>query len=166
MKFNTSTNATLALSMIAFVLSISPHRAQTLMPRKASVIGSCAVEITSLKPGDKVGPSVTVKGVGDIPANGYLWILARKKSLGNQWWPQAGGPVEIDEHHSWEAEVFFGRPSDVGSIFEVAAVVVTRQTNEELVNWFATAKALDYPPVAFPNSAGCQVVTVKVEKSR
>jgi len=123
---------------------------------------TCAVEITSLKAGDKVGQSVTVRGTATIPADGYLWIFARKSSLGNQWWPQAGGPVEI-ANGEWEAEVFFGRAEDVGSNFDVAAVVVNAQTSAALTKWFATAKALDYPPVSFPDAnSSCSIVKVKV----
>jgi hypothetical protein len=124
--------------------------------------GMCAVEIISLKPGDKVGQSVTVRGKATIPPDGYLWILAHKSSLGNQWWPQAGGPVEIT-NGEWEAEVFFGRAEDVGSNFDVAAVVVNAQTSAALTKWFATAKALDYPPVSFPDAtSSCSIVKVKV----
>jgi len=107
---------------------------------------------------------MTVKGTAMIPAEGFLWVLAKKKGMGSQWWPQAGGPVEIESGH-WEAVVYFGRPDDVGSTFEIATVVVNRQTNEDLVKWFATAKALDYPPIPFPNNVGCPIETVKVEKS-
>lgn len=123
----------------------------------------CSIEITSLKAGDKVGRSVTVRGKASLPAEGNLWLLSRKRSMGNQWWPQAG-PVEITDGE-WEAEVFFGRPEDIGSNFDVAAVVVSSQTSATFIKWFSTAKALDYPPVPFPDShSPCSVVTVKVVK--
>ena len=123
----------------------------------------CSIEITSLKDGDKVGRSVTVKGKASIPAAGNLWLLSRKRAMANQWWPQAG-PVEIT-NGEWEAEVFFGRPEDIGSNFDVAAVVVNSQTSATFIKWFSTAKELDYPPVPFPNThSSCSVVTVKVVK--
>jgi hypothetical protein len=127
----------------------------------------CAVEITSIKDGDKVGPSVTVRGKGKIPTDGNLWILVRKRAMGNQWWPQAGGPVEIDKNEEWEAEVFFGRSEDVASNFDVVGIVVSHQTSAEFIKWFSTAKALDYPPVPFPDvNSFCQVVRIKVTRVR
>lgn len=165
MKNAQNVGATVVLSLIALALPVFPHPSEKAQPQPGpSLPHACAVEILSPKPGDKVGQSTTVKGTANISTDGFLWILARKKGMGNQWWPQAGGAVEIDESHLWEAVVFLGRPEDIGSTFEVAAVVVSRQTNEELVNWFATAKALDYPPRPFPNSIGCEVMTIKVEK--
>lgn len=123
----------------------------------------CSIEITSLKEGDKVGRSVTIRGKASIPASGSLWLLSRKRSMGNQWWPQAG-PIEIT-NGEWEAEVFFGRPDDIGSNFDVAAVVVNSQTSATFTKWFSTAKELDYPPEPFPNTnSSCSVVTVKVVK--
>jgi hypothetical protein len=129
---------------------------------------ACTVTITSIKEGDQVGASATIKGTARHPVDGNLWILARKTSMGNQWWPQAGGAVEIGPRNGeWEAEVFFGRPSDIGSNFDVAAVVVNRQTSTELTKWFSTAKELDYPPIRFPDSlSGCPVVRVRVTKAR
>jgi hypothetical protein len=125
--------------------------------------GACSIVITSLMAGDKVGASVTLKGKASIPPDGNLWILSHKSSIGNQWWPQAG-PLEILDGE-WKTEVFFGRPADVGSDFDVAAVVVNAQTSGALVKWFATAKALDYPPVPFPDgNSSCPVVKVKVVK--
>lgn len=167
MRNASNLRSTLVLSLVALVLpAFEPPAQNTQAQIQAPSSNVCSVEISSPNPGDKVGPSTTVKGLAQIPADGYSWILSRKKSMGNQWWPQAGGPVEIDESRHWEAEVFFGRPIDIGSTFEIAAVVVTRQTSQEMVNWFATAKALDYPPIPFPNSSGCRVVIIKVEKSR
>ena len=129
---------------------------------------ACTVNITSIKEGDQVGASATIKGTATHPVDGYLWIMARKTSMGNQWWPQAGGAVETGQRNGdWEAEVFFGRSSDVGSNFDVAAVVVNRQTSTELTKWFSTAKELDYPPIRFPDAiSGCPVVLVRVTKAR
>ena len=157
------TTAWFVLLFLALTCLSLPAGAQSV----GAPSGACSAEISSLSDGDKVGPSVTVRGVAALPADGYLWLLARKKSMGNQWWPQAGGAVETDDKGRWEAEVFFGKPADVGSTFEVAAVVVNRQTDQRLINWFATAKELEYPPITFPNAVtGCRVVTVKVVKDR
>jgi|ERR1043166_144093 hypothetical protein len=151
------------IPLLLFAPVVKPQNEDSSDEPKAGV---CSVKITSPEEGSKVGSSVRVRGTGIIPAGGYLWILVRKKSLGDQWWPQGGGAVEIDETHRWEAEAFFGIPGDVGSTFEVAAVVVNRQTNEYLVKWFSTAKDLDYPPVSFPTPISfCSVISIKVVKT-
>ena len=127
---------------------------------------TCVVKITSHKEGDKVGASAPVRGTATIPLDGYLWIVARKSSMNNQWWPQAGGAIKPDDTTGeWEAEVFFGQPRDVESNFDVVAVVVNLQTNKDLAKWASTAEQNGYPPVRFPNAiSGCPIVQVRVMK--
>ena len=153
------------ITIIAVLLPGVPQaRPESSAQKQTPSVSDCSLKILLPQPGDKVGQSMTVKGTAKIPEDGFLWVLAKKKSMGDLWWPQPGGPIGI-ENGEWEAEVFFGRPSDVGSTFEIAAVVVTSQTNQALRKWFSTAQQLDYPPIQFPNSYQCPVVTVKVEKS-
>ncbi|HEY3579783.1 MAG TPA: hypothetical protein VGK82_04540 [Pyrinomonadaceae bacterium] len=161
MKYNNIIAAMTLMAVLITFTCFSPLvRAQTGTAPQAR----CSVEINSLKDGDKVGESVTVRGNATIPADGNLWLLAHKSSMGNQWWPQAG-PIEI-KNGEWQAEVFFGRSRDVGSNFEVAAVVVNHETNTALTKWFSTARTSDYPPVVFPDAnSSCSVVKVTVVKT-
>jgi hypothetical protein len=126
----------------------------------------CVVKIISHKEGDKVGENGTVRGTASVPLDGYLWIMARKSSIGNQWWPQAGGAVKPDDTTGeWEAEVFFGEPRDVESNFDVVAVVVNQQTNKDLAKWFSSEQPNRNRPVRFPDSiSGCPIVRVRVTK--
>ena len=125
----------------------------------------CEAQITSLKQGDKVGPSATVRGSANIPVDGYLWLFARKTSMGNQWWPQAGGAIKPEgPNNEWEAEVFFGIPADIQSNFDVVAVVVNQQTDKGLTKWFSTAHQTRQP-VRFPDAiSGCPIARVRVTK--
>ena len=161
MKFN-QTRITLNLMtclLATFVLFAANTQAQS------TSVTPCEAKITSLKPGDKVGASATVRGTSNIPVDGYLWIFARKTSMGNQWWPQAGGAVKPEDPASeWEAEVFFGIPADIQSNFDVVAVVVNQQTDKDLTKWFSTAPAARQP-VRFPDAiSGCPIVRVRVTK--
>jgi hypothetical protein len=152
----------LSVFLVVFTCLTPIAKAQEGSVKKSN----CSIEITSLKEGDKVGQSVTIRGKATIPAGGNFWILVRKRSMQNQWWPQAG-PIELDRTGEWEAEAFFGRPEDVGSNFEVAAVVVSHETSATLIKWFSTAKAHDYPPMPFPDTnSACSIVTIKVMKVR
>jgi hypothetical protein len=150
-----------------FLLATLVLFAANAQAQNNSVAAPCVTKITSHKDGDKVGDSATVRGEADVPVEGYLWLVARKSSMGNQWWPQGGGPVKPNETtRKWEAEVFFGEPRDVESNFDVVAVVVSQQTNKDLAKWFSTAQQNNrYPPVRFPDSiSGCPIVHVRVTK--
>jgi hypothetical protein len=122
----------------------------------------CAVDITAPKPGGKVRGDALVSGTAKIPADTYLWILAHKKGL-RGWWPQGGGEADVKEG-KWEVLVVFGKPGEIGT-FEIAAVVVDKQTNEDLKRWVEDAPRKSYPPINFPNPVeGCSVKTVPVDK--
>ena len=146
----------------AFVLFTANAQAQSVSATP------CEVKITSIKEGEHVGPSATIGGTATLPLEGYLWLFARKTSMGNQWWPQAGGAIVPDGKTSaWKAEVFFGVPSDIGSNFDVSAVVVNQQTDKDLTQWFSTAQQRGYPPVRFPDSiSSCRIVSVTVTKAK
>jgi hypothetical protein len=78
--------------------------------------------ISTPQEGDIVHRETLVKGIAEI----YLWILIRRK--GQKWYPQGMANV-IDGR--WEINVAFGSKGAPG-VFELAAVVVDKQTSEEL----------------------------------
>jgi len=127
-------------------------------------IPECSVEIVSPKAGAKVRRDSLVSGSAKIPTNGYLWVLAHKKGV-KQWWPQGGGEVEIQDG-KWDVLVKFGKEGaqEVG-VFEIAAVVVDKQTNEDLKRWVEDAPKNGYLPTSFPNAfQGCPIVRLSVDK--
>jgi hypothetical protein len=161
MKFN---QTKITVNLITCLLGMLVLFAANTQAQSTGVT-PCEAKITSLKQGDKVGPSATVRGTANVPLDGYLWLFARKTSMGNQWWPQAGGAVNPDDTTSeWEAEVFFGIPADIQSNFDVVAVVVNQQTDRDLTKWFSTAHQTRQP-VRFPDAiSGCPIVRVRVTK--
>ncbi|MGB7922878.1 MAG: hypothetical protein WCF57_06510 [Pyrinomonadaceae bacterium] len=146
--------ATLFCMMIALTLPVAS-------PCQASA-QTCSVKIISPSPGGNVRRDALVRGTAKIPANGYLWLLAHKRGF-KQWWPQGGGEADINGGE-WEVLVIFGKAKEIGA-FEIAAVVVDSQTNEDLKRWVADAPSRDYPSIDFPNSlAGCSIEKITVDK--
>jgi len=125
----------------------------------------CQVTITAPIEGERVGPNGTARGTAALPSQAHFWILAHVKDF-NGWWPQGGGPVNIKEGR-WSVLVTYGRPPDVGRQFEVAAAVVSEQTDSELRRWVVEAPDKDYPPTDFPNTVeSCVPVRVTVERTK
>ena len=127
-------------------------------------VQECSVEIVSPKAGVKVRRDALVSGTAQLPANGYLWVLAHKKGL-KQWWPQGEGEVEIQDG-KWDVLVKFGKEgANENGIFEIAAVVVDKQGNEDLKRWVEDAPKNGYLPTNFPNPLqNCPIARVSVDK--
>ena len=126
---------------------------------------NCMVEIVAPHPGDHVSETGQVSGTATIPSEDYLWVLAHKAGL-NGWWPQGGGSRDISEG-KWQATVFYGQPRDVGSNFEIVAVVVDDNNNTKLQQWVKDAPNSGYPPTEFPNTVtGCSTPKVIVAKTQ
>ena len=88
----------------------------------------CPVHILSPHNGAIVAESGTVEGSAVLPADSYLWVLARRKDF-DGWWPQGGGNVTLDQGR-WSVPVRYGEPHDAGYDFEIAAIVVGPATHE------------------------------------
>jgi hypothetical protein len=126
-------------------------------------IQECNVVITSPKPDEKVQSDALVKGTAQIPKGSFLWVLARKEGL-TGWWPQGGGPAEIEDG-KWKVLVKFGVPNEYGT-FEIATAVVDAQRNEDLKKWVEEAPP-NYFPTKFPSLVeGCMMKKVVVDKVR
>jgi hypothetical protein len=123
----------------------------------------CSVSISDPRPGAQVhAPDILVHGESTKPAEGHLWVLAHRRGL-KGWWPQGGGETDVADGQ-WEVLVTLGKPSELGS-FEIVAVVVNKQSNEELNRWVEEAPKLGYPPTGFPTPVeGCAFKKVAVDK--
>lgn len=125
----------------------------------------CEISITAPDKGAKVGATGTVEGKAKVPPKGHLWVLSHRRGLAD-WWPQGGAEAVVADDGSWEVTVYYGQARDVGSSFEVAAVVVGDTDNGQLKKWVAEAPDKGYPGRGFPNAyEGCLVKKVAVQKT-
>ena len=110
---------------------------------------AASVEITAPPRGARVTDTGLVEGSATIPADSYLWVLARRKDF-KGWWPQGMGAALV-EGNRWRVPVAYGEPQDRGSDFELAALVVRRATHELWTDWAARVKETgSFPPVQLP----------------
>jgi len=124
----------------------------------------CNVAITTPEPGANVGETGNADGTAVVPPKGFLWILSHKVGV-TGWWPQGGGPADVRDG-KWEVTIFFGQVRDIGSKFEIAAVVVEENDDNKLKKWVHDAPNNGYTPTDFPNSfGGCPVSRVVVIKN-
>jgi hypothetical protein len=108
-----------------------------------------AVEILTPPSGAAVAAAGPMEGSADIPADSFLWVLARRKDF-DGWWPQGTGAVSVDCNR-WSADVTYGGPQDQGYDFELAALVVQQSTHELWTDWVAQVKETGlFPPVQLP----------------
>jgi hypothetical protein len=105
--------------------------------------------------GIEVRKGMTVQGTASIPSKYHLWILARRSDFEGVWWPQ--GEAKIDPiSKEWKASVTFGEAQDVGSDFEIAAIVVDEQGHLKMRDYRTQAmkdgrwNPIEVPPSVVP----------------
>lgn len=113
---------------------------------------SCKIEILSPDEKEQVTESASVKGTVQKPAeNNHLWLLAHRKGLA-LWWPQPTGDI-VTKDGKWSASVYYETPSDIGSQFEIMAIIVNDEVNAQLRRWLDKSNAAgNYPPILLPQS--------------
>ena len=127
---------------------------------------ACTLAIVSPEQGSQVGAMGTVSGTAKIPGDGHVWALVHVKGLAG-WWPQGGGEAEL-VNGEWSVRAFYGGNQDVGSPFEIAAVVVAASVNQDL-NMYVQKATTDgnWPPIKFPDVLqGCPIARVTVTKAK
>ncbi len=102
--------------------------------------------------GVEVRKGMTVKGTAVIPSRYHLWVLARRSDFEGVWWPQ--GEAKVDPiSKEWKASVIFGEGQDIGSDFEIAAIVVDEQGHIKLRDYRTQAmKDNVWNPIEVPLS--------------
>lgn len=135
--------------------------ASTLFPAGAlaqtAKSSPCDVTVTAPSTGAKAGSDVLVSGRATVPPGSALWAFAHRKGLAI-WWPQGGGPAEVDRGE-YSVLVTLGGPQDVGAEFEILVEVVDGAESAKLDAWFKRADATgNYPGMGLPTFvAGCGV---------
>jgi hypothetical protein len=154
---------------------ISPHFAFGLavLAFAATLHGSaqtCTSAISFPKTGEKVREQEDVKGTASIPADTYLWVLARRDDQPKTFfWPQ--GSVKASdmqgEPPTWDVSITFGVDRDKGKRFRVVVIIVDAATHARLTRWMEEAPAKNYAPwQGLPTTVkGCTLTDVVVEKS-
>ena len=129
------------------------ERGVARIERRASRgLSQAPVEILAPESGATVTGGGLVEGSAEIPADSFLWVLARRKDF-HGWWPQGAGAVPVDRNR-WKVSVTYGGPQDKGVDFELAALVVRRSTHELWTDWAARATETGlFPPVQLPPAA-------------
>jgi hypothetical protein len=108
-----------------------------------------AVEILTPQKGAIVAGAGLVEGSAVLPADSFLWVLARRRDF-DGWWPQGRGAVPVDQNR-WSVSVTYGGPQDNGAEFELAALVVRQSTHEFWTDWVAQVEETGrFPPVQLP----------------
>jgi hypothetical protein len=127
---------------------------------------NCEVKITSPADGSQVSGNALVSGTASILARGHLWIVVHKIGF-NGFYPQGNGAAQIIGKE-WDVLVYFGEKGDYGK-FEVLALVVDDQANQDLENWVRNAPKTNppYQPIALPSVIdGCPIAKLKVNKTK
>jgi hypothetical protein len=110
--------------------------------RQVRCLGQCGyrVLVNIQEPGTEaaVGATGVVTGTASVPRGGNLWVLARRVDMPG-WWPQGGGPVQVKDG-AWQTGIRYGEAVDVGSTFEIAALIVGSATHAEWMGWYRRAK--------------------------
>ena len=113
--------------------------------------------------GLKVGKETLVKGTANVPGGNYLWVLVhRTKGFKRVWWPQ--NEAEIDPiKKTWDVNVVFGGPQDIGYEFEIAAIVVKEPEHLKLQAYRDKAMSSGHwPPIPMPQTVTApKIRTVK-----
>jgi hypothetical protein len=141
-----------------------PVRENAKASRAPEEVTPCRVAISDPRPGAQVhAREILVHGEARRPDRGYLWVLARHGGL-RGWWPQGGGEADVSDDGQWKVLVTLGNPRELGT-FEIVAVIVNEQSNEELKRWVVEAPHAGYPPTGFPTPVeGCAFRILAVEK--
>jgi Methyltransferase domain len=109
----------------------------------------CPVEILNPTRKSVVEAGGTVQGTAVLPADTYLWVLARRRDF-DGWWPQGSGAAMVRDKR-WSVNVTYGGPQDAGRDFEIAALAVGPATHQLWTDWVARVNETGlYPPVQLP----------------
>ena len=126
--------------------------------------GSCCAEnkvsIVSPQNSEEVKSYVVVKGTVQITDNSFVWVLAHRKDLTNEWWPQDEPKISGGQ---WTAFVNIGIKKDIGHDFEIAVATFGQEVKKTIDEYFEVGEKFDrWPPMPFPSTtSNVDIITVK-----
>ena len=114
------------------------------------------VSIVSPQDRDTVKSYVIVTGTVQITDDSFVWVLAHRKDLKKQWWPQDKPKVSDGQ---WKAVVNIGAEIDIGKDFEIAVATFGEEVKKTIDEYFEIGKDFNrFLPIPFPNATsnvGC-----------
>ncbi|HEV3037437.1 MAG TPA: hypothetical protein VHA33_06595 [Candidatus Angelobacter sp.] len=128
----------------------------------------CRVKVAAPLPGATADNEVMVEGTAHLPAGGFLWVFIGLRGQAG-YWPQGGGPAQLDNEGKWEVLARLGTADDKGRAFVIVPVIVDSTTHEMLQRYVnESSKTHDFQP--FPKLPGvvqgCPIVPVNVTRNR
>ena len=133
------------------------------------VNAECLVTVRSPAQGATVDWEVLVEGTAKLPAGSFLWVFIGPRGQ-NDWWPQGGGPAELNPDGAWEVLARLGdRQEDAGKSYAIVPVVVDRTTHGLLQTYIRRGRDTGQWPSfsALPGVVGgCPLVKVNVRRAQ
>lgn len=144
-------------------ISIKLVRANASDSLLAAIERHYCAELTITSPTDSSehGEMVRVRGNSRIISGKFLWVLAHRTDLGNEWWPQVSA-IKPDSRGNWSRDTRIGEKQDIGSYFEIKAIWVDSLAHRELngrIDIYRTEQR--YPGIALPEGSPSTSVIVK-----
>jgi hypothetical protein len=115
-------------------------------------IDKISVKIKSPAHKSRAGQKVSVKGIAYMPGGLHLWVIARHKDFKPLWWPQREAEVDPTTGE-WDSLAFLGGPQDIGSEFDIGAIVVNEESHAKLRDyWLKAMRNGDWQPIEIPET--------------
>jgi|GEM_PF-5147965 len=80
-----------------------------------------------------------------------LWIAVRPLNSGDNWWPQSGGPLLVEDNHFNGIAHLGGTSNDT---FEIAVLMVNKTISDDFAKWEKISKLTNYWPPITKKSKG------------
>ncbi len=127
--------------------------------------GKISVAITHPASQSRVGQKVVLRGQARLPGGLHLWIVARHIDFKPLWYPQR--EAEVNPATGWWASLaYLGDHRDIGSQFDIGAIVVNGEAHAQLHDyWVKAMQTGNWRPVEIPETVVAPEL-IKVTKTR
>lgn len=118
------------------------------------------VALVAPSAGEEVGGFAIIEGTARVNDDSFVWVMAHRKDLQDQWWPQDEPKVTGDQ---WKAIANIGGPQDIGHEFEIAVATFGPEVKEAIDRYFEIGREFNrWLPMSFPKAtSNVDIVTVK-----
>lgn len=135
---------------------LTPTPLPTLLPTSSPTPATpppLDVKIKSPAEGEKVPTNILISGTfsEEIQNDQYMWVVVHPyDSMG--WWPQLG---QIKPFRGvWNTQAVIGQGKDTGKEFDIAVILVNKESNQKYLNYMEEGKTTgNYPEIQLPQDA-------------